>query len=198
MTAMNLELDLVNGLPTLTPDKDGNLRLSEGCVVPVKDAKCDLTSASIGFNEKEGFFIAISIKRTAGEKFNLLENLMTRDTESMDGDERFKEYRKHLATAMKLALANGVAKLAPGVTMADIEKAKNVRWARYAGCSLCPCSPAFSTKMLIATGESSWRTGSRRRPNWLSVELTLKPASVIKVITRMSEDDAKKIIEVPA
>lgn len=195
---MNLELDLVNGLPTLVPDKAGNLALSEGCVVPVKDAKCDLTSASIGTNDKAGFFISVSIKRTAGEKFNLLENLMTRDTESMDGDERFKEYRKHLATAMKLALANGIAKLAPGVTMEDIEKAKNVRWARYAGCSMCPCSPAFSTKMLIHTGEASWARGSRRIPNWLYVELTLKPASVIKVITRMSVEDAKKVIEVPA
>lgn len=195
---MNLELDLVNGLPTLVPSKDNDLTLSEACVVPAKGAKCDVSAVSLGTNEKSGFFIAFHIKRAAGEKFNLLENLMSRGTESMSGDERFAEYRKHLATVMKLALANGIAKLAPGVTMEDIEKAKNVRWARYAGCSMCPCSPAFSTKMLVYTGSPDWRRGSRSLPNWLNVELVLKPASVIKVITRMSEDDAKKVIEVPA
>ena len=149
-----LEINLDTGLPTLVPYEDSGrtrLSLSTDVVVRNKNSKCDLAKASISEADKSGFFISFYIERP-DKKFNVMENLLTRGTESWDGDERFAEYRTHLATAMKLAVANGVAKLPSGYTMADLEKAKGVRWAQKAGCK-CGCSPAYSTPL--------WSVGGR-------------------------------------
>jgi hypothetical protein len=179
-----LEINLDTGLPTLTPYEDNGftrLRLSPDLVVPNKDSKCDLTSCSISDGEKAGFFISFYISRP-DEKFNVMENLLTRGTESWDGDERFAEYRRHLATAMKTAVANGVAKLPPGYTMADLEKAKGVRWAQKAGCS-CGCSPAYSTPLWSVGGQTGRWVGRkwkrRYANNWMNVTLTSKQGQTV-------------------
>jgi hypothetical protein len=179
-----LEINLDTGLPTLTPYEDrglNRLRLSPDVVVANKNAKCDLTSASISEADKPGLFISFYIS-PPDEKFNVMENLLTRGTESWDGDERFAEYRRHLATAMKTAVANGIAKLPPGYTMADLEKAKGVRWAQKAGCS-CGCSPAYSTPLWSVGGQTGrWvnRKWKRRYTNaWMNVTLTPKQGQTV-------------------
>lgn len=179
-----LEINLDTGLPTLVPYDDNGftrLRLSPDLVVPNKDSRCDLTSASISDSEKAGFYISFYISRP-DEKFNVMENLLTRGTESWDGDERFAEYRRHLATAMKTAVANGIAKLPPGYTMADLEKAKGVRWAQKAGCS-CGCSPAYSTPLWSVGGQTGrWigRKWKRRYENsWMNVTLVPKQGQTV-------------------
>ena len=202
------ELDLVNGLPTLTPTKESKwgykLALSPDVVVPSKNAKCDISSASLSSNEKAGFFISFSISREEGEKFNVMENLMTRGTELDDNDERMAEYRRHLATAMKLALANGLARLPDGYTMADVEKAKGVRWAWKAGCS-CGCSPAFSTPLWSGNDyrhiPSTRRNGRGRWAriayyNWMNVSLTLKPEASVKMVVRLQPEQVAAALEV--
>ncbi len=203
-----LEIDLVNGLPTLTPTKESGwgykLALSPQVVVPNKNAKCDITSASLSSNEKSGFFISFSISSEEKEKFNVLENLMTRGTELNDGDERMAEYRRHLATAMKLALANGLARLPDGYTMADVEKAKGVRWAWKAGCS-CGCSPAFSTPLWSGDDRrfipSTRRNGRGRWSryayyNWMNVSLTLKPDNSVNMVVRRTAEEVVAALEV--
>lgn len=172
-----LEINLDTGLPTLVPyEKEGITRpsLSPDVVVRNKKSKCNLSKASISDSEKAGFYISFYIE-SPDKKFNVMKNLLTRGTESWDGDERFAEYRTHLATAMKLAVANGVAKLPPDYTMADLEKAKGVRWARKAGCR-CGCSPAYSTP-LWSTGGRSGRMVNRRWKEryvnaWMNITLT--------------------------
>ena len=179
-----LEINLDTGLPTLTPYDDKGftrLSLSPDVVVANKKSKCDLASASISEADKSGFYISFYISRP-DEKFNVMENLLTRGTESWDGDERFAEYRTHLATAMKLAVANGVAKLPPGYTMADLEKAKGVRWAQKAGCS-CGCSPAYSTPLWAVGGRTGrWvgRKWKKRYTNaWMNVTLIQKQGKTV-------------------
>ena len=202
-----LEINLDTGLPTLTPTKESDygykLALSPDVVVPNKAAKCDVTSASLNSNEKAGFFISFCIRSEENEKFNPLENLMTRGTELNDGDERMAEYRRHLATAMKLVVANGLATLPAGYTMADLEKAKGVRWAWKAGCS-CGCSPAFSTPLLSGNDRrfipATRRNGRGRWSryayyNWLNVSLTLKPASSIQMVVRRTAEEVQAALE---
>jgi hypothetical protein len=178
-----LEIDLVNGLPTLTPTKrEGGwgyqLALSDACIVPNPTAKTEVAEACVfSLNDKKGiFFISPDIRASKEEKFNVMENLMTRGSESWDGDERFAEYRKQIPTLMKLAIANGLARLPAGYTMADLEACKGVRWNRKAGCS-CPCSPAFNTPLIYS--------GSN---NWMNATLVVKQGnSVVKRVARNPE-----------
>lgn len=202
------ELDLVNGLPTLTPTQNGDsgryfkLAVSKD-IAPASNAKCDLVDLSMSSmtDRHSNLIIALEIRRETDEKFNLMENLMTRGSESWDGDERFIEYRKHLASVMKQVLANGMACLPAGYTMADVEKAKGVRWAHKAGCS-CPCSPGFSTP-LIPT-KSYFRRSTRRNGrgrwasheavNWVNAVLVLKQGnSVAMRVVRNAESLAATI-----
>ena len=195
-----LEINLDTGLPTLVPYEDKGftrLRLSPDVVVANKKSKCNLTSASISEADKAGFYISFYIERP-DKKFNVMENLLTRGTESWDGDERFAEYRTHLATAMKLAVANGVAKLPSNYTMADLEKAKGVRWAQKAGCS-CGCSPAYSTPLWSVGGQTGrWvgRKWKRRYTNaWMNVTLSAKDGeSVAMRVGRNAEAVASAIV----
>jgi hypothetical protein len=204
------ELDLVNGLPTLTPTQDGDsgryfkLAVSKD-ITPASNAKCELADLSMSSltDRHSNLIIALDIRKEADEKFNVLENLMTRGSESWDGDERFVEYRKHLASVMKQVLANGMAKLPPGYTMADVEKAKGVRWARKAGCS-CPCSPGFSTP-LIPT-KDYWRSSTRRNGrgrwssneavNWVNATLVLKAGNSVAMRVARNAESLAATIEV--
>lgn len=194
-----LEINLDTGLPTLVPyEVNGRTRLSlsSDVVVANKNAKCDLAFASISSAEKAGLFISFYIE-SPDKKFNVLENLLTRGTESWDGDERFAEYRKHLATAMKLAVANGVAKLPPNYTMADLEKAKGVRWAQKAGCK-CGCSPAYSTPLWSVGGRTGRWVGRKWKQSynnaWMNVTLTAKEGeSVAKRVGRNAEAVASSV-----
>jgi len=204
------ELDLVNGLPTLTPTQDGDsgryfkLAVSKD-ITPASNAKCELADLSMSSltDRHSNLIIALDIRKEADEKFNVLENLMTRGSESWDGDERFVEYRKHLASVMKQVLANGMATLPSGYTMADVEKAKGVRWARKAGCS-CPCSPGFSTP-LIPT-KSYWRSSTRRNGrgrwssneavNWVNATLVLKAGNSVAMRVARNAESLAATIEV--
>lgn len=202
------ELDLVNGLPTLTPTQDGDsgryfkLAVSKD-ITPPAPAKCDLVDLSMSSmtDRHSNLIIALEIRREPDEKFNVMENLMTRGSESWDGDERFIEYRKHLASVMKQVLANGMARLPAGYTMADVEKAKGVRWARKAGCS-CPCSPGFSTPLIPTkyyfrastrrNGRGRW--SSNEAVNWVNAVLVLKRGnSVAMRVVRNAESLAATI-----
>ena len=196
-----LEINLDTGLPTLVPYEDKGftrLSLSPDVVVANKKSKCDLVSASISSAEKSGFFISFYIERPDKE-FNVLENLLTRGTESWDGDERFAEYRTHLATAMKLAVANGVAKLPSGYTMADLEKAKGVRWAQKAGCS-CGCSPAYSTPLWSTGGRTGRWVGRKWKRSydnaWMNVTLTAKEGNSVAMRVGRNAEVVAAAIEV--
>jgi hypothetical protein len=172
------------------------LSLSPDVVVANKNAKCYLPSASISSAEKAGFFITVYIERP-DKQFNVMENLLTRGTESWDGDERFAEYRKHLATAMKLAVANGVARLPTNYTMADLEKAKGVRWAQKAGCR-CGCSPAYSTPLWSVGGRTGRWVGRKWKQSydnaWMNVTLTAKDGeSVAMRVGRNAEVVASSV-----
>ena len=204
------ELDLVNGLPTLTPTQEGDsgryfkLAVSKD-ITPAAKAKCDLIELSMSSltDRHSNLIIALDIRKEADEKFSILENLMTRGSESWDGDERFVEYRKHLASVMKQVLANGMATLPAGYTMADVEKAKGVRWARKAGCS-CPCSPGFSTP-LIPT-KSYWRKSTRHNGrgrwssmeavNWVNATLVLKAGNSVAMRVARNAESLAATIEV--
>ena len=196
-----LEINLDTGLPTLTPYDDKGftrLSLSPDVVVANKKSKCDLTKASISDSSKSGFFISFYISRP-DEKFNVMENLLTRGTESWDGDERFAEYRTHLATAMKLAVANGLAKLPPGYTMADLEKAKGVRWAQKAGCS-CGCSPAYSTPLWAVGGRTGRWVGRKWKRSydnaWMNVTLAPKEGESVAMRVGRNVEAVTAAIEV--
>jgi hypothetical protein len=196
-----IEINLDTGLPTLTPyDEKGftRLSLSPDVVVANKKSKCNLATASIQSAEKAGFYISFYIERP-DKKFNVMENLLARGTESWDGDERFAEYRTHLATAMKLAVANGVAKLPPNYTMADLEKAKGVRWARKAGCS-CGCSPAYSTPLWSTGGRTGRWVGRKWKQSydnaWMNVTLSAKDGESVAMRVGRNPEQVAAAIEV--
>jgi hypothetical protein len=196
-----IEINLDTGLPTLTPyDKKGftRLSLSPDVVVANKKSKCNLASATISSAKKSGFFITFYIERP-DKQFNVMENFLARGTESWDGDERFAEYRTHLATAMKLAVANGVAKLPPNYTMADLEKAKGVRWARSAGCS-CGCSPAYSTPLWSTGGRTGRWVGRKWKQSydnaWMNVTLTAKEGNSVAMRVGRNAEQVAAAIEV--
>lgn len=206
-----LEINLDTGLPTLVPTKEGDsdrywkLSISKDIASDNAKAKCDIAKMSMSSltDMRSNLVLSFDIKRDEEEKFNVLENLMTRGTEFDDGDERMEEYRRHLAAGMKMVIANGMATLPAGYTMADVEKAKGVRWAWKAGCS-CPCSPGFSTP-LIPT-KSYWRQSTRRNGrgrwssneavNWVSILLILKPDASVAQRVRMSQEQVEASLEV--
>jgi hypothetical protein len=206
-----LEINLDTGLPTLVPSKEEGserywkLSVSKEIASDNAKAKCDITKMSMSSltDMRSNLILSFDIKRDEQEKFNVLENLMTRGTEFDDGDERMEEYRRHLAAAMKMVIANGMATLPDGYTMADVEKAKGVRWAWKAGCK-CPCSPGFSTP-LIPT-KSYFRSSSRRNGrgrwasyeaiNWVSILLVLKPDASVAQRVRMSQEQVEAALEV--
>lgn len=203
-----LEINLDTGLPTLVPTKESDtgrywkLAVSKD-LAPASNAKCELTNLSMCSltDMRSNLCISFGIQKTEDEKFNVGENLMTRGSEMLEGDERMEEYRRHLAATMKQVIANGMATLPDGYTMADVEKAKGVRWAWKAGCS-CPCSPAFSTP-LIPT-QSYWRSSTRRNGrgrwasyeaiNWVNATLVLKQGnSVAMRVARNAESVAASL-----
>jgi hypothetical protein len=206
-----LEINLDTGLPTLVATKEEGsdrywkLSVSKEIASDNAKAKCDIAKMSMCSltDMRSNLILSFDIKRDEQEKFNVLENLMTRGTEFADGDERMEEYRRHLAAAMKMVIANGMATLPDGYTMADVEKAKGVRWAWKAGCK-CPCSPGFSTP-LIPT-KSYWRSSTRRNGrgrwasyeaiNWVSILLVLKPDASIAQRVRMSQEQVEAALEV--
>lgn len=204
-----LEINLDTGLPTLVATPEGTsgayfkLSTSKDLATSNAKAKCEVHSLSMCSltDMHDNLIISFDIKREPDEKFNVLENLMTRGSESWDGDERMEEYRRHLASVMKMVIANGMAILPSGYTMADVEKAKGVRWARKAGCS-CPCSPGFSTPLIPS--KSYFRPSRRHRGrgrwashepvNWVNATLILKPdASIVQRIARPAEAVAAAI-----
>ncbi len=206
-----LEINLDTGLPTLVATKEEGsdrywkLSVSKEIASDNAKAKCDIAKMSMCSltDMRSNLILSFDIKRDEQEKFNVLENLMTRGTEFADGDERMEEYRRHLAGAMKMVIANGMATLPEGYTMADVEKAKGVRWAWKAGCK-CPCSPGFSTP-LIPT-KSYWRSSTRRNGrgrwasyeaiNWVSILLVLKPDASVAQRVRMSQEQVEAALEV--
>jgi hypothetical protein len=206
-----LEINLDTGLPTLVPTKEEGsdrywkLAVSKDIASDNAKAKCDIAKMSMCSltDMRSNLVLSFDIKRDEQEKFNVLENLMTRGTEFDDGDERMEEYRRHLAAGMKMVIANGMATLPEGYTMADVEKAKGVRWAWKAGCS-CPCSPGFSTP-LIPT-KYYWRQSTRRNGrgrwssneavNWVSILLILKPDASVAQRVRMSQEQVEASLEV--
>ena len=206
-----LEINLDTGLPTLVPTKEGDsdrywkLSVSKDIASDNAKAKCEIAKMSMSSltDMRSNLVLSFDIKRDEQEKFNVLENLMTRGTEFDDGDERMEEYRRHLAAGMKMVIANGMATLPEGYTMADVEKAKGVRWAWKAGCS-CPCSPGFSTP-LIPT-KYYWRQSTRRNGrgrwssneavNWVSILLILKPDASVAQRVRMSQEQVEASLEV--
>jgi hypothetical protein len=206
-----LEINLATGLPTLVATKEEGsdrywkLSVSKEIASDNAKAKCDIAKMSMCSltDMRSNLILSFDIKRDEEEKFNVLENLMTRGTEFADGDERMEEYRRHLAAAMKMVIANGMATLPDGYTMADVEKAKGVRWAWKAGCK-CPCSPGFSTP-LIPT-KSYFRSSTRRNGrgrwasyeaiNWVSILLVLKPDASVAQRVRMSQEQVEAALEV--
>jgi hypothetical protein len=206
-----LEINLDTGLPTLVATKEEGsdrywkLSVSKDIASDNAKAKCDIAKMSMCSltDMRSNLILSFDIKRDEEEKFNVLENLMTRGTEFADGDERMEEYRRHLAAAMKMVIANGMATLPDGYTMADVEKAKGVRWAWKAGCK-CPCSPGFSTP-LIPT-KSYWRSSTRRNGrgrwasyeaiNWVSILLVLKPDASVAQRVRFSQEQVEAALEV--
>lgn len=94
--------------------------------------------------------VAFSIDLEDGTPFNPFAEIAARRTYFVDGDERYETKRRALVNAARLAVANGLCKLPGGYTLEDLNNLKGFRWSPKAGCSMCPCSPAFMSPLFVS------------------------------------------------
>jgi hypothetical protein len=146
------ELDLVNGLKTLTPVKqeDGELALEVCQTFNNPASKCRITKIELRsqpWSKKGRTTLSIWIDHKDKEKNSVIAQYAARHLDSMDG--RMQEYRSQFPAIVKTLWANGQldaskwqGKSRPTITLADMDTAKGFRWGQKAGCR-CGCSPAF-------------------------------------------------------
>ena len=96
--------------------------------------------------------VAFDVSLDEGKPFNVLEDLGGRRTYFADGDERYATKRAAVLNLARILLANDLATLPDGYTMDDLNKLKGFRWSPKAGCTMCPCSPAFMSPLLANKG----------------------------------------------
>lgn len=153
------ELDLSYGFTPSLPKRGERSRASytlevkpENCVplntkvedVPYAASAYRYHSEMAGIARSGRVAFSIELHEEENPKFNLLKNLASRRTFFADDDERLAVMRKCLVNAARIAIANGLLRLPKGYTMDDLARLKGFRWSWKAGCSMCPCSPAFT------------------------------------------------------
>jgi len=148
------ELDLVHGLPALTPVvKDKPSYSKSGRIEPeLRDslnnpkAACRIydLSLSSAFKARSDYYrrasthLHIWVKHKDEKKNSILAQYAARHLDSDDG--RMAEYRKQFSAIIKHLHANGLLGFTP--TLDQLENPTGFRWVQKAGCS-CGCSPAF-------------------------------------------------------
>jgi hypothetical protein len=181
------ELDLANGLVPGLPFKGKygtQLEVnSSNCLATnskLQDipksvhASCSTKGSGVSKTDRVAFMISID----DGVPFNPLTSLASRRTYFVDGDERYENKRKALVNAARIAVANGVALLPAGYSLDDLDNLKGFRWAPKAGCSMCPCSPAFMSPLLVN------RRGERF--NWIEGVFQVRDSEEVATILEIS------------
>lgn len=180
------ELDLAHGFVTGVPSKNERgthtLEVNRLNCVPlntkVEDAPYKASchpyrSKNTGVYKSGRIAFSISLDEKENQKFDVLKNLQARRTFFADDDERLSVMRKCLINASRIAIANGMVKLPNGYTMDDLHKLKGFKWSWKAGCSMCPCSPAFTTPLLRGENNTD-------RHNWF--EFCFKVVERVNVV----------------
>ena len=185
------ELDLAHGLVAGVPSKGKYSELvleinRLNCVplntkvedAPYKASSHEYRSKNTGIYKSGRIAFSISLDEEENPKFDVLKNLQARRTFFADDDERLSVMRKCLINASRIAIANGMLKLPDGYTMDDLHKLKGFKWSWKAGCSMCPCSPAFTTPL--------WRgENNTDRHNWFEFCFkVIEPVNVVYDFTR--------------
>lgn len=158
------ELDLANGLvlglPFENERRSKELEVNAANCLPTNSKVEDvprnvyLSHSGSGSNVSKTNRVAFVVSLDDGTPFNVLASLASRRTYFVDGDERYETKRKALVNAARIAVANGVAKLPEGYTLDDLNNLKGFRWSPKAGCSMCPCSPAFMSPLVAV--DNNW------------------------------------------
>lgn len=177
-TELNLDTGLVPCLPSKgkygyeLEIKASNCLPIDGKVesIPTKGYGSDYNGGNAARTGRVAFVISLDEKK----HFNPLADIASRRTYFVDGDERYETMRKCLVNAARLAVANGVAKMPEGYTMDDLNKLKGFRWSPKAGCSMCPCSPAFMSPLLVDRRNLSL--------NWLEFVFAVKQDETVKTM----------------
>ena len=93
--------------------------------------------------------------------------------------------RKCLVNAARIAIANGLLRLPQGYTMDDLARLKGFKWSWKAGCSMCPCSPAFTCPLESCTPEGEDRSDWC---NWFDFSFKVKePVHTVYDFARIAD-----------
>lgn len=186
MTSQTM-FDFKTGLTPVSYERNGTrLKLAiNKSLLSHNDSKTEMTCITI-YAPRRGNARTIRIAPSiASPDSTIISQYVERGTEELDGDERLAEYRKHLVATAKHLIASGLAQLPDDYSMENLESLKGFRWNYKAGCA-CGCSPAYNTPLLVV------RNGDRA--SWCNVGLQLKADESLAVLTRMSQEDAYKLI----
>lgn len=153
---LDFALGLTPGIPTEGPGRNFNLEVSPSVCLNTQGKLRDIpervyaqnagTKTAVGRTKRVAFVVSIY----EGKPFDVATDLASRRTYFVDGDERYATMRTGLANLARVAVANGIAKMPEGYTLDDLNKLKGFRWSPNAGCSMCPCSPAFMSPLLVS------------------------------------------------
>lgn len=204
------ELDLAYGFSASVPVRneksdraDYTLEIKpENCVpldtkaedVPYEAHAYKYHSRHAGIARSGRVAISIHLHEEKHQKFNVLADLASRRTYLADDDERLAVMRKCLVNAARIAIANGILRLPEGYSMDDLHALKGFKWSWKAGCSMCPCSPAF-TCPLEEVGIKSPK-GYNEYCNWLSFSFKVKePVHTVYDFARIADSSLLKMVE---
>lgn len=153
--------------------------------VPYKASAYRYHSQESGIARSGRVAISIDLDEEENPKFDVLKNLAARRTFFADDDERLAVMRKCLVNAARIAIANGLLRLPKGYTMDDLHNLKGFRWSWKAGCSMCPCSPAFTCPLetCVPVGEcdNNWC-------NWFNFSFKVKePVHTVYDFARIAD-----------
>lgn len=195
------ELDLAHGFAPCRPLKDDKSRRahydleikSENSVplntkaedTPYRASAYRYHSKNAGIYNSGRVAISISLDEEENPKFNVLANLASRRTYFANDDERYAVMRKCLVNAARHAIANGLLRLPKGYSMDDLARLKGFKWSWKAGCSMCPCSPAFTCPLetCVPEGEDSYNWC-----NWFNFSFKVKePVHIVYDFERIAD-----------
>ena len=195
------ELDLAYGFTTSLPTRETGDRARytlaikpENCVplnskaedVPYKASAYRYHSEMSGIHRSGRVAISIDLDEEENPKFDVLKNLASRRTFFADDDERLAVMRKCLVNASRIAIANGLLRLPKGYTLDDLHALKGFRWSWKAGCSMCPCSPAFTCPLEAVQVENG--RGWHEYCNWFNFSFKVKqPVHTVYDFARIAD-----------
>lgn len=195
------ELDLAYGftlsLPVRGKGDRANYTLaikSENCVplntkaedAPYKASAYRYHSKDAGIARSGRVAFSIDLDEEENPKFDVLKNLAARRTFFADDDERLAVMRKCLVNAARIAIANGLLRLPKGYSLDDLQKLKGFKWSWKAGCSMCPCSPAFTCPLESVTVDNE--RGYGEYCNWFNFSFKVKePVHIVYDLGRIAD-----------